>query len=458
MTKLTDQLPSIPFNSYSSAGRMNYDGTSGYFSGTHTSSGNLITAVFQFKCDESGGTDVWQIMSSQNSTGYHRLTIQIFANDYTATANRAGRLASFSQDNTGGTQFRIFSEIGVTDGQLYTGMISLDADTGVHQFILNGSNGEDTSHPDRIVGNTYTMGSGASSTTRVGSNITPGNYFDGDIGFYGFRDAYLTNWYDFMNPDGTPKIIDDSGWTEWGAQPLYWHESGKMDENKGSAGNLTKNGTITVADPDLVTGVINPVQYHPALMEFDGSSGRYSGTYTSSGNKVSIVFQFSRASFTGTGFERIAIFRGPTAYQRMAVIAFSSDYADTRADRIQFAVNNSSNVTICQLVTNAGYLDGNAHTVLFSFDADAGTATLIIDGADAEDTGHAERVAPTTGTLDTGASSSLGWGANNSAADYFSGDIGFGGHADAYVTDWTLFMDRDGNPIKVNETTWSAAR
>lgn len=46
--------------------------------------------------------------------------------------------------------------------------------------------------------------------------------------------------------DGLPKALDESSWTEWGAQPLFWNEHGQMDNNLGSAGNMTRNGTIVI--------------------------------------------------------------------------------------------------------------------------------------------------------------------------------------------------------------------
>ena len=51
-----------------------------------------------------------------------------------------------------------------------------------------------------------------------------------------------------MDTSGNPKKLDESGWTEWGTQPLFWNEHGEMTNNKGSAGNMTKNGTIVIAD------------------------------------------------------------------------------------------------------------------------------------------------------------------------------------------------------------------
>lgn len=38
----------------------------------------------------------------------------------------------------------------------------------------------------------------------------------------------------------------ETTWTEWGAQPLFWNEHGDMENNLGSAGAMTKNGTIVV--------------------------------------------------------------------------------------------------------------------------------------------------------------------------------------------------------------------
>jgi hypothetical protein len=134
---------------------------------------------------------------------------------------------------------------------------------------------------------------------------------------------------------------------------------------------------------------------------------------------------------------------------------FSSDYsADTRDSCIEFYVANSAGTGICQLLTDTSWLDGKPHTAVINFDGDAGTASFVIDGVDAIDTGHASYVAPTTGTLAARAGG-VGFGANEGGGSYIEGELGFFGYDDAGGLLWSDFMDSNGNPIKQDETTWA---
>lgn len=197
-------------------------------------------------------------------------------------------------------------------------------------------------------------------------------------------------------------------------------------------------------------------RYHPAMMEFDGSTGYYERSDpTTSGNKITVVFRFKRASFTGSGIERLVKIRGNGSFQRIAVICYSSDFSGAKAGRIGFATSNSSNTVISFMLTLDGYLDGNEHTVMYSFDGDLGEAQLIIDGVAAEDTGHADRVAPTTGTLDGGSSSDTAFGADVGGGNPSTAEIGYIGYRDAYLTNWSDFMHPNGNPKALDESGWT---
>lgn len=195
--------------------------------------------------------------------------------------------------------------------------------------------------------------------------------------------------------------------------------------------------------------------YYPAMMQFDGSTGYYSkASVTTSGNKVTAVIRFNRASFTGDKFERMFAVLGGS-YQRVQIYCFSSDYSDSdRAGKIQIFSNNTSNVALCALVSPSGYLDGEDHLLFYSFDGDAGTATFRIDGDDADDTGHGNRTAPTTGTLDSGASSSAGSGADPSGNNKFGGSLGMVGYRDAYLTNYSDFGTGD-SPAAIDEKNWT---
>ena len=194
----------------------------------------------------------------------------------------------------------------------------------------------------------------------------------------------------------------------------------------------------------------------PAMMQFDGSTGYYSATFNPSGNKTTTVLRFNKTSFTGGAGQYIAHVESAASRDRVAIAAFASDHANANVrDRIVFLVYNSTGTIICYLATLAAYLDGNNHTLMASFDGDAGTAQFIIDGVDADDTGWVSRVSPTTGTLSTTASTPITIGAFVSALNFYGGQVGFAGYRDAYLTNWSDFMQADGSPKALDETTWT---
>ena len=129
------------------------------------------------------------------------------------------------------------------DGLRHTALIAYDSTAGTLSFIVDGVEERDIGHPDETAPTTGTLDTGTSKLN-VGASSVPSNHFDGEIGFCGLADAYLTNHEDFMS-EATPKALDESGWTEFGSQPLFWNEDGEMDVNQGTGGNMTENGTIT---------------------------------------------------------------------------------------------------------------------------------------------------------------------------------------------------------------------
>ena len=48
-----------------------------------------------------------------------------------------------------------------------------------------------------------------------------------------------------MDVDGTPKEIDEIGWTEWGGQPHFWNKGGVMTDNKGVIGAMSTVGIFS---------------------------------------------------------------------------------------------------------------------------------------------------------------------------------------------------------------------
>ena len=60
---------------------------------------------------------------------------------------------------------------------------------------------------------------------------------------------------DFYTVESDVKQLDETTWAEWGTQPLFWNAHGFMEDNKGSAGDMTKNGTIDLSDSNSLQQV-----------------------------------------------------------------------------------------------------------------------------------------------------------------------------------------------------------
>lgn len=193
----------------------------------------------------------------------------------------------------------------------------------------------------------------------------------------------------------------------------------------------------------------------PQYVEFDGDDA-YEDTFTTSGNLLTTVMRFNIEAFTGGGFNSLLYVEGPGNDYRVHIFIYASDEANTdNRNKIVVEVNSSSSATLCSLYSSTGYADGEDHILFFSFDADNGEATFVIDGANADDANNAARSAPTAGTLDSGASTEIYVAAFSNTPDFpITGNIGYFGYRDAYLTNWADFMD--GNlPLDIDESGWS---
>ena len=223
---------------------MEFDGSTGYYSKTQATSGNKVTLVARFNLIENpSGTGAQYVVRSSGNTTDSRAAIILSDGNHATPAVR-NTINFLAWNSAGAIICRLFSTEGVNMADtLVTVFASFDGDTGTGVMRVNGVS-EDATHSSRVAPTTGTMDTG-SATQSVGANWDGSLSSNGNIGFVGMHDAYLTNWQDFMAADGTPKEIDEIGWKQWGGQPLFWNKGGLMTDNAGSAGAMTKNGTIT---------------------------------------------------------------------------------------------------------------------------------------------------------------------------------------------------------------------
>ena len=412
MTNLTDLFPAVP--TYTPA-MMQFDGSTGYYSKTSvTVSGNKTTIVGHFKIASFTG-DVVQYLSYVGQQP--RSALLAISNDYSTLANRRDKLQFFVFNSAGATICQLISPSGWLDGDPHTYFASFDGDAGSATFYIDGIDADDATNPDRVAPTTGTLDA-TSTIMYAGAGSGGGSKIDGELGFFGYRDAYLTNWSDFMYTNGRPKALDTIGWTEWNAG----------------------------------------VSQTP-MMTFNGSTGYYNKTsLTTSGNKVTVVARFKHPSFlTATTVARYIVdIRGANNRFRPSFVMQPSDAAAEVQQKVIVYARNAAGTDLCKLLSTVVVTDDIEHLLFFSFDGDSGLATFIIDGLNADDTGYSARVAPTTGTLDSGTGEALvGTNQSPAAGRYFNGDIGFFGYREAYLTNWSDFMEADGTPKEIDEIGWS---
>jgi len=235
MSNLSDYFLS---NQYTPA-MMEFDGSTGYYSKSGvTTTGNKVTIVGRFKCGSS--TDDQRIVTAV-ANGSLRIQIGVKESDHASAPNL---LQFVCYTAAAALLANVVTSVTVTDNLEHTFLVAYDGDAGTAVIYIDGASVIDTGHTlHSLSAGTLTTGS---TGFWVGSSNSPSLYFNGEIGFIGIHDAYITDPTLFFNAANNVKKLDESGWTEWTTQPLFWNEHANMVNNLGTAGNMTKNGTIIV--------------------------------------------------------------------------------------------------------------------------------------------------------------------------------------------------------------------
>lgn len=224
-------------------GMMTYDGSTGYYTDGYTAAGNAVTCVFRINRDAFTGGSSEMVTDCRNGSNQARFSVQLWASDGPSGGDyRNGVLQIGVRDTVNTAICLVYTDVRLDDGADHTVFFAYDGTAGTVQLYVDGVDAEDGTAADRVL-TTGTLNTGA-FTFRIGNNLN-GFYFGGQIGYFGYSNSYLTNPTDFHHPTNGLQELDESGWTEWGAQPLYWNQYGQMTDNRGSAGNMTANGTIT---------------------------------------------------------------------------------------------------------------------------------------------------------------------------------------------------------------------
>ena len=207
----------------------------GYYRNLSVSSaGADWTMMGLFRTSDTGHQT---IMSLNTSVGIARCDATIVAFD-DATASRQNKLHLSS--NPGGCNLYSFND--VNDGVWHSFFATYDGSAGTLIFEIDGVDADDTGHPWRVAPTAGTPPTGTRMHVGIDNNTLTN--FVGDLAYLGYDNTVQTAT-DFFDGTGWAIELDESTWTEWGAQPDLWAANGKLDANAGTFANLTKTGTIT---------------------------------------------------------------------------------------------------------------------------------------------------------------------------------------------------------------------
>ena len=239
-------------------------------------------------------------------------------------------------------------------------------------------------------------------------------------------------------------------------ETAYGSAGAKITGTRGTLAQETASGDAVAADIHAgkvawvdgleVTGTAPT--YTPAMMHYDGTS-YYIHSETSSGDLLTAFLSIKIPSFTGAGAQYLLSETGGSGIgARIWVRAWAGDHANVALrDKLRFTIRDNTSTVICSLISNVTVCDNTRHNIHIAYDAGNGTAVFKIDGVDADDTGHADRTAPTTGTLPSGAGSVFTIGSDAVGANNAVGDIGYIVYDESYITDPLTFVDSSGNLI-----------
>lgn len=246
MANLSDLFPA-PTSTFSYSPAAMFYSSNSYFSRTSiATSGNKFTIIFRFLCDSFTGNTYGYPVIFEVSSATRVFNALVYSSDYSDTELQ-GKLQVHTENSSGDRVCGMLSSSVLCDGEFHTVFFSFDGDAGTAEFIVDGVDADDTGYTGRMAPTTGSL-SNSSIYLNVGSRLG-GLGITGAIGFFGMDDSGGLSWSDFMDSNGNPIKQDELTWSNsgFGSQPIFWNEHGEMSNNQGSAGNMTKNGTIVIA-------------------------------------------------------------------------------------------------------------------------------------------------------------------------------------------------------------------
>lgn len=227
---------------------MQYDGSTGYYTLTNvTTTGNKFSCFIRFNMAAKAGTSVRRVFEVKpgGGGGDERIIMQIGDSSITASGLE-DRIECIVKNSATTVICKLASNVDVADSEDHCLFFEFDGDVGTAQFVLDGiEDAFNESYANHVAPTTGTLGADATTSVALGGTTAGATLVNGKIGTFGYADVGGLDAADFM--DGNlPKAIDEKNWTEFGGtQPEFWAHDGELANSKGSAGDCTKNGTIT---------------------------------------------------------------------------------------------------------------------------------------------------------------------------------------------------------------------
>lgn len=229
---------------------MSYDGLTGrYELNGMTTSGSQVTVTAAFKRAAFTGDTLNTVFRLEGAFNYQRAQLFILSSDYTADAQTQNRLRVIVKNSANAIIVDCISKESVCDDEIHFVFFSYDGATGSMTYHIDGVDADDPTYSNRVL-TTGTLSTAiTASDLFVGSNESGVFIFTGEIGSVGYQESYLTNSTDFFEVGVGRKQVNETTWAEWGGtQPLIWNPHGCLEDNRGSAANMTKIGPVVVSD------------------------------------------------------------------------------------------------------------------------------------------------------------------------------------------------------------------
>ena len=221
---------------------MFYPGTNGSMDRLMPTLGQQFTLVSTFSCTARAGASFRTLCNMRNNTA-GQLRMHAFLNDNSAATN-PGKLVFEIYDNAAVLKYRNVIATDLRDGLLHTLFWSYRASDAASVMRID----RNLHNPQTALTATlYTT----TQTHQIGRINTSGtSFWNGYIGFHGYKEQYRTNYQDFFDANNEPIPVDEGTWAAWGGIPYNWNPYGDMMDNRGSLADWNRLGTIYVRNPN----------------------------------------------------------------------------------------------------------------------------------------------------------------------------------------------------------------